>query len=157
MLLIDRTFVPGMGGGGGGQAPRPPITPNSSSNKGRGSNQNMTFPQPLAWACARKVAEPQARAAQEMAWASRVHWVLLSVCLGSWSQCCSSDLDNFILFSCIYLAFSNPMWLYGLDALENSSLRVLIRPNQEEYKENQKLKLAGTTPPPTPTTLMLLN
>lgn len=156
MLLIDRTFVPREWGGGAGKLHTHP-SPQTHLLTGRGSNQNMTFPQPLAWACARKVAGLQARAAQEMAWASRVHWVLLSVCLDSWSQCCSSDLDNFILFSCIYLAFSNPTWLYGLDALENSSLRVLIRPNQEKHKENQKLKLAGTTPPPTPTTLMLLN
>lgn len=54
MLLIGRMFVPR--GVGWEQAPLPPITPNLSSNKGRGSNQNMTFLQPLAWACARKVA-----------------------------------------------------------------------------------------------------
>lgn len=83
---------------------------------------------------------------------------LLSLCLGSWrSQCWFWDFHNFILFSCIYLAFHIPMWVYGYDFREFQSFRVLIRPNQEKHKENHNIKAAELTPPPTPITLMLLN
>lgn len=152
MLLIDRTFVPREG-----QAPLPHITPNSPSNKGRGSSQNMTFPQALAVGLCQEGSRASGQGCQEMAWASCVHCVLALSLLRFLKSVLFFRLGQLYLILLHLPAFSNPMWLHGLDALENSSLKVLIRPNQEKHKENQKLKSAGTTPPPTPTTLMLLN
>lgn len=106
-----------------GQAPRPPhhpITPSPWTHlltKGRESNGKWHFWGRSLQAYAGRSAGPQASGLPRKGPGHHVYiGSLLSVCLGSWrSRCCSWDLDNFILFSCIYLAFPNPMWLYGYD------------------------------------------
>lgn len=72
------------------------------------------------------------------------------------SQGCSRDCDNLTWFSCIYMAFPNPMWLYGYDFREVRSFRAPTRPNQGKTARNHTMKSAERTPPPIPARLLLL-
>lgn len=97
-----------------------PMTLTHLLTKGRGSNPENYISAttrcglvPGKWQCVRPVGCPVIDG-HHMYILS-----LLSLCLGSWrSQCWFWDFHNFILFSCIYLAFHNPMWVYGYDFRE---------------------------------------
>lgn len=80
----------------------------------------------------------------------------LCACAPWRSQGCSRDCDNLTWFSCIYMAFLKPMWLYGYDFREVRSSRAPTRPNQEKTPRNHTVKSTELTPPPSPAGFMLL-